>query len=338
MVEPKRHTPLLDGTLKNLFFPPEKDEYQYFQVAAGHSFPDGDYLVQASWAADAAMLSYARYGARRMGSDELAENVKRAGLTLRATIGEDPRDWNAPGTQAFFATADDFAILAFRGSEIDDPDDGGDDLDIRLVHEPDYAGSATTLLGHLAVIEHLFTAPCLVHRGFQSALNRVWAQVHEQLSQYRRERPDAAICLTGHSLGGALALLTYSRLSDPKVSAYTIGCPRVGDGVFGRRVSANPGKGHYRFVNGDDLVAHVPPESALYRHAPLECYRFDETGRLDTENEEELLADLVAVHGALRGLPADFRSHPEMLGQLPAPPCLVDHSVARYCMRIADCV
>ena len=228
MVEPKRHTPLLTGSLKNLFFPPEKDEYPYFQVAAGHAFPTGGYLAQASWAADAAMLSYARYGARRMTDDELVENVKLAGLTLRAKLGEDPGEWNAPGTQAFFATADDFAILAFRGTEIDDPDDGSDDLDIRLVPEPDYADASVAALGHLAIIEHLFTPVCLVHRGFQSALNRVWDQVREQLSRYRLEKPDAEICLTGHSLGGALALLAYSRFSDPKMSAFTFGCPRVG--------------------------------------------------------------------------------------------------------------
>lgn len=338
MVEPKRHTPLLNGSLKNLFFPPEKDEYSYFQVAAAHLFPAADYLAQASWAADAAMLSYARYGARRMDDDELARNLQLAGLTLRAKIGENPRDWNAPGTQAFFAAAGDFAILAFRGTEIDDPNDGSDDLDILLVPEPDYSDSSAAALGHLAIIEHLFTAPCLVHRGFQSALNRVWDQVHEQLSGYRLERPDAEICLTGHSLGGALALLAYSRFSDPQVSAFTFGCPRVGDGGFGRRVAANPGRGHYRFVNGDDLVAHVPPESVLYRHAPPAGYRFDATGRLDTASSEELPADLAAVRRALQGLPADFRSHPETLDQLPAPPCLVDHSVARYCMRIADCV
>ncbi len=158
MVEPKRHTPLLNGSLKNLFFPPEKDEYSYFQVAAAHLFPAADYLAQASWAADAAMLSYARYGARRMDDDELARNLKLAGLTLRAKIGENPRDWNAPGTQAFFAAAGDFAILAFRGTEIDDPNDGSDDLDILLVPEPDYSDSSAAALGHLAIIEHLFTA------------------------------------------------------------------------------------------------------------------------------------------------------------------------------------
>jgi len=338
MVEPKRHTPLLNGSLKNLFFPPEKDEYRYFHATAGLAFPNSDYLARASWAADAAMLCYARYGPRRMDDDEFAENVKLAGLTLRAKIGENPVDWNAPGTQAFFATAADFAILAFRGTEIDDPGDSCDDLDILLVPEPDYSDASAAALGHLAIIGQLFTPLCLVHRGFQSALNRVWDQVRRQLSQYRLERPEAEICLTGHSLGGALALLAYSRVPDPKISAFTFGCPRVGDSGFARRVAANPGRGHYRFVNEDDLVAHVPPESVLYGHAPPQGYRFDATGRLDPASAEELPADLAAVRTALRGLPADFRSHPETLDQLPAPPCLVDHSVARYCMRIADCV
>jgi hypothetical protein len=339
-VDPKRNTPLLKDSLKNLFFPPEQGEYEYFKLAGGNPFAQGTSIVKASWAADAAMLSYARYGTRRMDDNEFERILTEAGLKLLAKIGNDKDNWNAPGTKAFFAAADDFAIMAFRGTEFGDKTDAYADLDILLVHEPDYRASVSPPLSHLSMIEHLFSAPCLVHRGFQGALNQVWGQVHQQLADYRRRRPDAEICITGHSLGGALAVLTYSRCSDRNISAYTFGCPRVGNTAFGKRVlpDANPGKGHFRFVNFDDLVAHVPLESALYRHAPATCYRFDKTGRLELENDDELVQDLAVLGETIGGLPKDLSSHIQGLDQLPAPPGLVDHSPARYCMRLGDCV
>jgi hypothetical protein len=337
-IEPKRHTRLLEGSLKNLFFPPEEGEYKYFERAAASPFIKGDAVVKAAWAADAAMLSYARYGSRRMEDAELERNLADGGWHLEAKIGADPANWNAPGTQAYFATASDWAILAFRGTEADDQADTQTDLDLFLAPEPDYRASASPPWGHLSFIEHLFSAPCLVHRGFQRALNQVWDTIRQLVTGYRQKNPEAEICLTGHSLGGALALLAYSRLADRKVSAYTFGCPRTGNTAFRDRIAASPGLGHFRFVNYNDLVTHVPLESALYRHAPQGCYRFDQSGRLDTESDGTFEGDLAVVWQTMAGLPADFRTNAANLDQLPAPPGLVDHSAARYSMRLWDCV
>jgi Lipase (class 3) len=318
IIEPKRHTQLLKGSMKNLFFPPEKDEFQYFAQAGTHPFQSGDTLVKASWAADASLLSYARYGSKRMDDQELEQNLALGGLTLRAEIGEHPNNWNASGTQAFFATADDFAILAFRGTEADDLADTRTDFNTFSFFEDGWT--------------------CMVHLGFHLALGKVWDQVHRLLTDYRRENPASEICLTGHSLGGALALLTYSRLSDPNISVYTFGCPRVGNEAFGQRVASNPGKGHFRFVNFDDVVTHVPLHIPGYAHAPQSCYRFDENGRLHTEHDGALTADLGIVGRAIAGLPAFFRGDLTKLDQIPAPPGGVDHSPARYCMRLRDCL
>jgi len=345
-IEPKTHTSLLKGSLKNLFFPPEENEYKYFGRAKQVPFiaPDKvardgvtDNLVRAAWAADAAMLCYARYGIKRMNDAQLRQNLEAGGLTLQKTIGEDPQNWNAPGTQAFFATAPGLAILAFRGTEADDPQDLPDDLELMLTPEPDYKSGASPHLGHLSAILHLFSDPCLVHRGFQKALNRVWDQVYAQLAQHRQDNPSGEICLTGHSLGGALALLTYSRFRYPNVSAYTFGCPRVGNAAFGARV-ASGGKGHFRCVNFNDLVTHIPLVNDLYLHAPETCYRFDEAGWLELEHDGTLGGDLDVVERVIGGLPADVMGDWAKLDALPAPPGLVDHSPARYCMRLWDCV
>ena len=107
---------LLPGTLKNLFFPPEKTEFAYFAAAKAHPFTAGDHFVKAAWAADAAMLAYARYGRQPMQLQDLEENLSHGGLRLVKRIG----DWSAHGPQAYFASNDQFAILSFRGTEADD--------------------------------------------------------------------------------------------------------------------------------------------------------------------------------------------------------------------------
>jgi hypothetical protein len=332
---PLRHTPLLPGTLQNLFYPPQ--QYVYFARAAELPFQTGDAIRKAAWAADAAMLAYARYGPRRMTDAELDANFDRARLQYEK-IGPTPTNWNAPGTQAIFASSDDFALCAFRGTERDDPSDFASDFNITLMHEPDYRPvpqDPRPPLGHLSFITHLFSEPCLVHRGFQLALNQVWDKVHTLVTDYRRRHPQSEICFTGHSLGAALAVLAFSRFADPNISLYTFGCPRVGDAAFRDRVLSNQGRGINRFVNFNDAVTHVPLENFLYRQTPQECYKFSEDGDLDTD-DSRFHGDVESLRAAILGLPASIKTGD--LDNIPAPPSVVDHSPARYCFRLWDCV
>ena len=336
MLTPLRHTPLLPGTLQNLFYPPRENEYTYFKRAPELPFQSGDAIRKSAWAADAAMLAYARYGQRRMTDAELDANFDRADLTYEK-IGT-AADWNAPGTQAVFAGCADFALCAFRGTERDDPSDLLSDADILLVHESDHrpvSQDPRPPLGHLAFVSHLFAEPSLVHRGFQRALDQVWEKVHTAVTGYRSRHPQAEICFTGHSLGAALAVLAYSRFGDPTISLYTFGCPRVGNAAFRDRVLSNTGRGIYRYVNYNDAVAHVPTESLFYRQTPEKCYRFDDDGNLDTE-DSTFKGDVQSLQAAILGLPASIRARD--LDNIPAPPSLVDHSPARYCLRLWDFV
>jgi hypothetical protein len=272
-----------------------------------------------------------------MDDGDLDANFGRAGLTYQK-IGGSATDWNASGTQAVFAWCDQFAILAFRGTEIDDSEDKLYDAEILLATEHDYRpspGDARPGLWHLTGITHLFCSPCVVHRGFQLALQEVWEQVHRVVSDYRASHPGAEIQFTGHSLGAALALLAYSRFADPDLSLCTFGCPRVGDGPFRDRVMSNPGRGICRYVNFNDAVAHVPPENLLYKHAPEHCYRFDENGNLSMGGDL-FSGDLVALRAAVYGLPHSLQGLD--LDTILAPPSVVDHSPARYCFRLWDCI
>ena len=333
MIQPVRDRKLLPPTFKNLFYPPEKDEYTYFERAEKNPFFKGTDLARGAWAADAAMLAYAHYGATPMPVSDLTGYLQRGGLRLLNLIG----DWKAPGTQGYFAANDHFAFLSFRGTEVDDKVDQLDDIDIVLVHEPDYRsapGHPQSFLAHLSLIEHLFFAPCLVHRGFQRALNSVWDEVHACVTTYRQNHPDGEVCFTGHSLGAALAVLAFSRLADPNASLITFGCPRVGNGAFQKRALSQPGRGMFRYVNFNDPVAHVPLESFLYRQVPEECWRFNEAGEL-APDDGSFQGDERAFAAAIKGLPHDFSAG---LDKIDAPVGVRDHSPARYCIRLWNCV
>lgn len=98
-----------------------------------------------------------------------------------------------------------------------------------------------------------------LHRGFTRAYFSVRDRIHEQIEALGVSK----VTVTGHSLGGALAILcgvdvqyNFSEQLE-HLEVYTFGAPRVGNdafkGSFERRVPHN-----YRIVNGMDLVVELP--------------------------------------------------------------------------------
>jgi triacylglycerol lipase len=330
---------LLLPTWKNLFYPPERNQYQYFAHAATYPFPatgaapEQRYRVKAAWAADAAMLSYAHSGEQAMLFDEVKALVKDAGMTVCEQVGE----WTRHGTQGFFASNNDFAILAFRGTERDDPDDVAMDAEAGMNLEADIAAK-TGVEQHSTFLHSLFQAVksrldpggCWVHFGFQRALNQVWEQVSEMINRYRHDHPNAEICFTGHSLGAALATLAVSRFSGGSASLYTFGSPRTGNSTFCDRVRQRADRGVYRFVNGADLVTHVPIEAPFYHHIESLAYLLGPDGEL-SRSEYKAAVDFGDLLDMMKQLPwrGDFL---DLNAEPPAQ--LVDHSPARYCMKL----
>jgi pimeloyl-ACP methyl ester carboxylesterase len=108
-----------------------------------------------------------------------------------------------------------------------------------------------------------------VHTGFFQAYwpirDRLFAAVVRLLKQ--KQRP---VYITGHSLGGALALMATAELAnhdegyirDSIAACYTFGCPRAGDSSFDQYVKVPL----YRVTNGVDIVPAVPPAILGYRH------------------------------------------------------------------------
>lgn len=88
-----------------------------------------------------------------------------------------------------------------------------------------------------------------VHRGFKLLLLEVWDEIDQKLKKLSEP-----IYYTGHSRGGALAVLAAS-LRKPR-AVYTFGSPRIGSASF---LKVMEPVDIYRVVNPRDIVASVPP-------------------------------------------------------------------------------
>ena len=109
-----------------------------------------------------------------------------------------------------------------------------------------------------------------VHAGFAAALSAVFAQLAELI--FDAHYAGKKIWLTGHSLGGALALLAARQLIKPMAGCYTFGQPRVGDADFCQSYDALLKSRTHRVVHDADIVPRVPWLLGSYRHAGHEAF------------------------------------------------------------------
>ncbi|MEV6820301.1 lipase family protein [Nocardiopsis dassonvillei] len=205
-------------------------------------------------------------------------------------------------TQAYTMASDDMIITAFRGTEPTEIRDWLSDANAPLV--PGQANRG------------------MVHWGFNQALEAVYPAIHAAVGEMRAN--GQSVWFTGHSLGGALAMLAAARLyfSDGVLAdgVYTFGQPRTCDAALaGAYDEAFRGR-MFRFVNNNDIVAQVPPEP-LYRHVSEMRY-IDAQGRL-REGRMPLLD----------GLADSFRGHTADLFS-PGADGVRDHAMDAYVERL----
>ncbi|MCX6896315.1 MAG: lipase family protein [Verrucomicrobia bacterium] len=158
-------------------------------------------------------------------------------------------------TQVLFIEKEEFAIIAFRGTS--SVRDWMTDADFHREHLPNSARMNME-----------------VHDGFFDALDGVWEKCYLAAS---RLRPGKPLFITGHSLGGALALLfayLYGRQTRPQSLAgvYTFGAPRVGNAAFCGMFNALLKPVTFNLVNACDPVPLLPPLLAGYRDAGTEVF------------------------------------------------------------------
>ncbi|CBZ29304.1 putative lipase [Leishmania mexicana MHOM/GT/2001/U1103] len=139
---------------------------------------------------------------------------------------------------------------------------------------------------------------CKVHRGFYTAYASLRTQMIQDVLLLHARYPLYTLFVTGHSLGGAIAMLaavdlTTWDMSEAEVlgkgvlsrgvvspplhltpiTLYTFGEPRVGNGHFSNwSLSVLTGRQTFRLTHAKDPVPHVPPRTLSYVHMPREVW------------------------------------------------------------------
>jgi hypothetical protein len=179
---------------------------------------------------------------------------------FREQLGLDARLVSVDNTQVYVATSSDVIVCAFRGSESPTSLDGFKDW--LLTNARNFlilpSGRAGTDFAGAGVGARF-------HRGFLDALDEIWepffGAVDAEFS--KKERP---VFVTGHSLGGALALLAAWRLQRqmiPVAQVYTFGGPMVGNAAAAEAFAKEFPNKIFRFVDELDLVPLLPTMSLL---------------------------------------------------------------------------
>ncbi len=138
-----------------------------------------------------------------------------------------------------------------------------------------FAGTDPLVLANWISDFDIRIASTQVAEGFEAAAQCIWPRLQSLL-----DRPEAAgkKFVTGHSLGGALAVVTADLIvkSGHGVEAvYTFGMPRPGSNQFAIEYNERIGQRTYRVVHGDDLVPTVAPSGVGFHHVGryLRCDR-----------------------------------------------------------------
>lgn len=95
-----------------------------------------------------------------------------------------------------------------------------------------------------------------MHLGFKQAFSEkdLFPPLLEKFDQIKSRMTGKELFITGHSLGGALALIDSATKQDLKPILYTYGMPRV----FNRQAVVQFDFTHYRHVNENDGITSVP--------------------------------------------------------------------------------
>jgi pimeloyl-ACP methyl ester carboxylesterase len=241
----------------------------------------------------------------RRTTDSCAHNCEGLGSRSRATAIRQSLDWplirrladysnyayrnhtasdNATDAQALISPVNDGIVVAFRGSS--SPQDFLQDAKFDM-----------EALAYLC-LRAGSTEPSAVrvHRGFLEdfdALNvAIVSQVRTWLQNLKRNiTPQPKIYITGHSLGGALAVLCafeFARQHLPVRAVVTFGQPRVGNAAFRDLYNAAPviaddgdihspcfarlGDLTYHVINANDPVPLAPPLLFGYRDEGNEIF------------------------------------------------------------------
>ncbi len=176
------------------------------------------------------------------------------------TLGLEAKLISVDNTQVYVAQGEKSIVVAFRGSQAPDSLDGLKDWlltnanDLLILPE-----------GRIGTDFVAAGVGARFHRGFLEALADIWDPLFAAVdaAMKAKERP---LWITGHSLGGALALMAAWRLQRsfiPVHQVYTFGSPMIGNAVAAEAFHTEFADKIFRYVDEEDLVPLLPAFSLV---------------------------------------------------------------------------
>ena len=191
------------------------------------------------------------------------------GPAYKEQLDMDATLYSVGNTQVYVATNDKHIVCAFRGTESPTTIDGLKDWLL--------TNAANFLIvpeGRMGTDFAAAGVGARFHQGFVTAIGDVWEPMYTRVDA-ELKKSDRPLWLTGHSLGGALAVLAawlfYRKMMDVH-QIYTFGGPMVGNDQAARAINEVYGTKLFRYVDCVDPVPKLPTVS-LADNDYLHCDR-----------------------------------------------------------------
>ncbi|KAG7577224.1 Alpha/Beta hydrolase fold [Arabidopsis thaliana x Arabidopsis arenosa] len=229
-------------------------------------------------------------------------------------------------------------VISFRGTEPFDADDWGTDFDYSWYEIPNVGKLHMGFLEAMGLgnrddtptfyynlFEHISSEEVNSNKNLLDMVERsAYYAVRIILKRLLSEHENAQFVVTGHSLGGALAILfptllvlkEETEIMKRLLGVYTFGQPRIGNrdvGLFMKAQLNQPVDRYFRVVYCNDIVPRLPydDKTFLYKHFGL-CLFYDSFYN-ETKAEDEpdpnpyglryaILGHVIAVWELVRGL------------------------------------
>jgi hypothetical protein len=195
-----------------------------------------------------------------MSFEEKAKLIENEQYKLEAHLEN-----NITDTHCIIASSADRLIIAFRGTV--SFENMKTDYNSTLVEHP-LAGRVKPLIpkefyNFRSLIEREAKKKPYVHAGFVDAYDSIKEELRNTVEELMKQNPDRCIFVTGHSLGGGLAIVcaldlaVFFNIPKSKIALSTWGAPRCGTLSFTLRV-AQVVPNAKRFVMSGDVITTLP--------------------------------------------------------------------------------